>query len=446
MTEYLHVMILLMLITLVFLGVEVAVSLALVSFTAMWISTGDWQITVSFLSNTAYEALRDYVFAVVPLFLLMGEFIARSGIAYDLFWAIDRWLSRLPARFAYATVLGNVVFSFVSGTSLASATTFTSIAYPQMKRAGYADHFSLGLISGSACLGMLIPPSLLMVVWGILTDISIGHLFLAGIIPGFILAGMMMIYIAVISFTHPHIVAHGPAFQSGAAQESRANQKPPPSVSDLWLSGLGLMAIVVGALGGIWAGIFTPTEGAGMGALVALAVGVCKGMRRDEIIDVVLTVGRVAVPLMILVFAAQLYSRTLAMSGMGTQIQMLILSAEWGVGLTVLFMVAIWLILGMFIDSISIMLLTVPIFWPIAKTLGMDPLAFAMIGILIVEAGLLSPPFGMVVYAVKSVVPNKEVTMGLIFLGTMPFMLLLLLVSVLIYFFPPLASWLASWM
>ena len=106
MTEYLHVMILLMLVTLVFLGVEVAVSLALVSFTAMWISTGDWEITVSFLSNTAYEALRDYVFAVVPLFLLMGEFIARSGIAYDLFWAIDRWLSRLPARFAYATVLG----------------------------------------------------------------------------------------------------------------------------------------------------------------------------------------------------------------------------------------------------------------------------------------------------------------------------------------------------
>ncbi len=183
-----------------------------------------------------------------------------------------------------------------------------------------------------------------------------------------------------------------------------------------------------------------------MGALVALTVGLLKGMRLDDIVDVVLTVGRVAVPLMILVFAAQLYSRTLAMSGMGNQIQALILSAEWGVGMTVLFMVGIWLILGMFIDSISIMLLTVPIFWPIAKVLGMDPLAFAMIGILIVEAGLLTPPFGMVVYAVKSVVPNPEVTMGQIFSGTMPFMLLLLLVSVLIYFFPPLASWLASWM
>ncbi len=445
MIDYLHLIILGMLLLLVFLGVEVAVSLALVSLTAMWISTGDWHITVSFLSNTAYEALRDYVFAVVPLFLLMGEFIARSGIAYDLFWAIDRWLSRLPARFAYATVLGNVVFSFVSGTSLASATTFTSIAYPQMKRAGYADHFSLGLISGTACLGMLIPPSLLMVVWGILTDISIGHLFLAGIIPGFLLAGLMMIYIATISLTHPHLVAHGPGFQSKLASTSNANQKPPPSRRDLVLSSFGLLTIVVGALGGIWAGIFTPTEGAGMGALAALLVGVLKGMRRAEIIDTVLTAGRVAVPLMILVFAAQLYSRTLAMSGVGNQIQTLILSAQWGMGLTVLFMVSIWMVLGMLIDSISIMLLTVPIFWPIAQALGMDPLAFAMIGILIVEAGLLTPPFGLVVYAVKSVVPNKEVTMAQIFLGATPYVFLLIFVSALIYFFPPIASWLAGW-
>jgi C4-dicarboxylate transporter DctM subunit len=206
-----------------------------------------------------------------------------------------------------------------------------------------------------------------------------------------------------------------------------------------------LLAIVVGALGGIWAGFFTPTEGAGMGALVALLVGVLKGMRAKDIVDVVITVGRVAVPLMILVFAAQLYSRTLAMSGIGSQIQALIMSAQWSVGATVLFMVAIWLVLGMFVDSISIMLLTVPIFWPIAKTLGMDPLAFAMIGILVVEAGLLTPPFGLVVFAVKSVVPNQEVTMSRIFMGAMPFMVLLLVVSFLIYFFPKLASWLASW-
>jgi C4-dicarboxylate transporter DctM subunit len=446
MTEYLHVLVLVLLIVLVFAGVEVAVSLGVVSLVAMLISTGDWEITVAFLNNTAYEALRDYVFAVVPLFLLMGEFIARSGIAYDLFWAIDRWLSRLPARLAFATVLGNVVFSFVSGTSLASATTFTSIAYPHMKRSGYSDGFSLGLISGSACLGMLIPPSLLMVVWGILTDISIGHLFLAGIIPGFLLAGLMMAYIAAIAVVRPAIVAHGgpsPAAMSSADAQGVAEAGP--SLADLWLSGAGLLAIVVGALGGIWAGFFTPTEGAGMGALVALLVGVLKGMRAKDIVDVVITVGRVAVPLMILVFAAQLYSRTLAMSGIGSQIQALIMSAQWSVGATVLFMVAIWLVLGMFVDSISIMLLTVPIFWPIAKTLGMDPLAFAMIGILVVEAGLLTPPFGLVVFAVKSVVPNQEVTMSRIFMGAMPFMVLLLVVSFLIYFFPKLASWLASW-
>ncbi|MBM3376477.1 MAG: TRAP transporter large permease subunit [Betaproteobacteria bacterium] len=347
----------------------------------------------------------------------------------------------------HPSFLGNVVFSFVSGTSLASATTFTSIAYPEMKRAGYANHFSLGLISGTACLGMLIPPSLLMVVWGILTDISIGHLFLAGIVPGIVLAGLMMLYIAVVSVLRPSVVAHGLAHrQAGVSEEQSLVRRPPPSSRDLWLSGVGLIAIVVGALGGIWAGLFTPTEGAGIGALFALTVGILKGMRRQEIVDAVLTVGRVAVPLMILVFAAQLYSRTLAMSGVGNQIQSLILSAELGLGLTILFMVLIWLILGMFIDSISVMLLTVPIFWPIAQAMGIDPLAFAMIGILTVEAGLLSPPFGLVVFAVKSVVPDREVTTGHIFWGALPFMLLLLVVSVLIYFFPPLANWLPSWM
>ena len=208
MESYLHFYILGLLLLLVFANIEVAVALGIVSFLAIYLSTNDLSISVSFLSNTAYEALRDYVFAVVPLFLLMGEFIAKSGIAYDLYWAIDKWLKRIRGRFAYATVLGNVIFSFVSGTSLASATTFTAIAYPQMKRGGYESHFSLGLISGSACLGMLIPPSLLMVVWGILTNISIGHLFLAGIIPGFMLAGLMMLYIAAVSFIRPSIVGH----------------------------------------------------------------------------------------------------------------------------------------------------------------------------------------------------------------------------------------------
>lgn len=443
MDSYLHFYILGLLLLLVFANVEVAVSLGIVSFLAIYLSTNDLFISVSFLSNTAYEALRDYVFAVVPLFLLMGEFIAKSGIAYDLYWAIDKWLKRIRGRFAYATVLGNVIFSFVSGTSLASATTFTAIAYPQMKRAGYESHFSLGLISGSACLGMLIPPSLLMVVWGILTNISIGHLFLAGVIPGFMLAGLMIIYIAIVSLIRPSIVGHTSQSRKVDNEESSKTQLDEPTRAGLAVSTIGLIAIVFGALGGIWAGFFTPTEGAGIGALVALAVGIIKGMRWPQIYQCILTVGRTATPLMILVFAAQLYARTLAMSGIGEQLQNAMLTSGMTVGMTLLFMVSVWLILGMLIDSISIMLLTVPIFAPVAMTLGIDPIAFAMIGILIVEAGLLTPPFGMVVYAVKSVIPHeKDISMAKIFAGSTPFCVMLLIIAWLIYMFPGVTTFL----
>lgn len=432
-----------LLLVLVFGGVEVAICLGVVGFLALYLSTGDLALSLDFISSTAYEALREYLFAVVPLFLLMGELIARSGVASDMFWAMDHWLHRLPGRFAYATVLGNVIFGFVTGTSVASATTFTAIAYPQMKRYGYDPAYSLGLISGSSCLGMLIPPSLLMVVWGILTDQSIGHLFLAGIIPALILAGMMILYILATSFVRPDLIGHsrGPrvalsAAATGAVAASTDLGIPAPTRMGLFVSTVGFAAIIFGALGGIWIGFFTPTEGAGVGAIIALVVGIIKGMRARAIYETVLAVGRSATPLMVIVFAAQLYSRTLSMSGIGNTLQGAMLHSglpEWGI---VLFMIGVWFVMGMLIDSISIMLLTVPVFAPVAKALGLDPLVFALVGILTIEAGLLTPPFGIIVYAVKAVLPHENITMTKIFYGSTPYWVMLLLVIPIVMAFP----------
>jgi len=438
-----------LLLVLVFAGVEIAVCLGMVSFVAILYSTGDIEISLAFLHSTAYEALRQYLFAVVPLFILMGQFIARSGAAGDLYWGLDRWLHRLPGRFAYATVLGNVVFAFVTGTSLASATTFTAIAYPQMKQAGYEPHFSLGLISGSACLGMLIPPSLLLVVWGILTDLSIGHLFLAGVIPGFILAAMMMMYIFVVAMLRPDIVGQRttPSAVAGVSPDDRdmTGARPDPSFTDMAISLIGLLAIMVGALGGIWVGFFTPTEGAGIGALIALVVGIAKGMRWPAIYEAVLVAGRTGIPLMIIVFTAQLYSRTLSMSGIGATLQNTLVGSglsEWG---TILFMIGVWLVMGTLIDSISIMLLTVPIFAPVALKLGMDPLVFAIVGILTIEAGLLTPPFGLIVYAVRSVIPAEDVSMKAIFVGAAPFCIILLVTIAIVLLMPGTVTFLTKY-
>jgi TRAP-type C4-dicarboxylate transport system permease large subunit len=439
-----------LLLVLTFLGVHVAVCLGTASMWGLWRATGgDMTILMSFLNSTAYEALRDYVFAVIPLFLLMGEFIARCGLATDIYRAINRNLSRIPGRLAHATVVGNVVFAFVTGTSVASATAFTAIAFPEMRRYRYNTPFSLGLISGSACLGMLIPPSLLMVVWGLLTEQSIGEMFLAGVLPGFLLASLMLLYIVGVSVYRPEWVGEGPRARSLGAQataEAGGGGSATPGALDTpdgnpWISGLGFLAILAGSLGGIWAGFFTPTEGAGIGALIALVVAWLKGMRWRGVYECVLAVGRTAAPLMVIVFAAQLYSRTLALSGIGATIEALLVESGLGTWGVVLIMVVIWMALGMVIDSVSIMLLTVPIFFPIAVSLALDPMAFAIVGILVVEAGLLTPPFGILVFAVKAAAERTaKVSLGDIFRGATPLWLMLLLVVVLLFAEPRIAT------
>jgi tripartite ATP-independent transporter DctM subunit len=428
----------------VFLGFHVAVAMGMASVIGLLVATDSWELTRFFIGSTAYEALRDYVFAIVPLFMLMGEFIARSGAATDVYVVIDRSLTRLRGRHAHATVLGNAIFAFVTGTSFASATAFARIAYPEMIRYRYSKTFALGSIAGSACLGMLIPPSLFMVVWGILTDQSIGILFIAGVLPGLTLAGMMLVYIFFVGITQPTVVGHyADTNERASAQVDEARPAQRAGLRE-WVSFVGLSAIIVVVLGGIWTGFYTPTEGAGIGAVAGLALGLVKGMRLREVYETVLAVARTSVPFMTLLFVAQLYSRTLAFAGVGAGIQDMFLNTGLDpLGIFVI-MVLIWFIMGMLIDSVSIMLLTVPIFGPLAVSLGYDPVAFAIMGIVTIEAGILTPPFGLLVYAVRAVVNEPDVTLNQIFLGSTPYWIMLLLVVVLVYIWPGFATWLPS--
>ena len=188
---------------LVAFGVHIAIALGITSVVGIYLITGNISVVQAMVASTAYEALRDYVFAVIPLFMLMGEFIGKSGAITDVYTGINRALRRLPGRLALATVMGNAVFSFVTGVSIASAAAFARIAYPEMKRHGYHRGFALGTVAGSSCLGMLIPPSVLMIVWGILTEQSIGQIFIAGILPGLLLASLFVIYILIMATLKP---------------------------------------------------------------------------------------------------------------------------------------------------------------------------------------------------------------------------------------------------
>ena len=434
------------LLILVALGVHIAIALGMTSAMGIYFVTGDIRVVATMLGSTAYEALRDYVFAVIPLFMLMGEFIGKSGAVTDVYRGLNRGLKRLPGRLAIATVLGNALFSFVTGVSIASAAAFSRIAYPEMSRYGYHKGFALGTVAGSSCLGMLIPPSVLMIVWGILTEKSIGQIFLAGVLPGLLLTVLFVAYILLVALLRPELVGGGVDRQAQDDSQAQDTSGDEVSLAAFLTSMAGILAVIVAVLGGIWYGVFTPTEGAGAGAFIGLVLGIVKGMRYRGIIESILSVGRTSAPILLLLVAASLYSRTLAMTGLANAIQDLFLGTGLTPFLIIVVMVVVWFLLGMVIDSISIMLLTVPIFAPIAEQLGYDPIAFAIVGILAIEAGLLTPPFGLLVYTVKSAVQDDDpsVTIVQIFRSSLPYWCIILIAATLIINFPQIALFLPS--
>jgi tripartite ATP-independent transporter DctM subunit len=401
----------------------------------------------SFVANTAYEALRDYVFAVIPLFILMGDFVAKCGAARDLYTLGNRLSRWLPARLAVATIVSNALFAFVTGVSIAAAAAFSRIAYPEMMRYGYERKFALGCIAGSACLGMLIPPSVLMIVWAVLTELSLGKLFLAGVLPGLLLTACFCAYVVGTALINPAVVGEGGPKPVGRAPLGAAvtvgiaDEEP---IGPLLLSTGLVLLLIAGVLGGIWFGFFTPTEGAGVGAVGALILAVARGISPREVWEVILNVGRTTGPLLLLLFCAQLYSRVLSMTGFTEMAKTFLLATGAGTWGILAVMLLIWIVLGCLIDSISIILLTVPIFHPIAVQLGIDPLAFAIIGILAVETGLLTPPFGLLVFTVKAAVPDRDVQLGEIFSGSIPYWFILVGVIVMIATFPQIATFLPS--
>ena len=427
--------IIIILIFLIALSVPVVIALGLTSFFGLYYITGNINIPLSLLNNTAYSAIRDYIFAVIPLFVLMGELISRSGAAEDLYNLINKSLKKIPARLALATVFGNAIFGAVTGVSIASAAAFSKIAYPQMLKFNYNKTMALGCIAGSASLGMLIPPSILLIVWGVLSEQSIGKLFIAGIIPGIILSILFAIFCFTLAYFKPSLFGQG--IENKFLDEKLTKGQ--------YLGGLGVTILIFLVLGGIWFGFFTPTEAAGIGALFSLVLAILKGVKFKGILEAILETGKISAPILLILICAQMYSRLLAMGGITDALTNLFISIGANKVLILIIMVAVWFILGMFIDSVSIILLTVPIFTPIAyKLLGYDPISFAIIGILAIEAGLLTPPLGLCVYTVKGCITDPDVTLGRIFYGSVPYWILLIVLAILVMIYPQIANWLPA--
>lgn len=427
---------LVMLLVFVVLGVPVVFSFAMAGAFGLFHALGGVQPTMDLLQQTALHGIKEYNFVVIPCFTVMGMLIAYCGAAGDLFALVNRFLRGVPGRLAVATVGGNAVFAAVTGVGVAAAAAFSHVAYPEMRRANYSKSFATGCIAGSCVLGLLIPPSLFMIVWAILTEQSVGRLFAAGVFPGIVLALLYAVYCMVYARLFPKAAPESTEARTETVRLSRSQIN----------GGLGVFALITVTLGGIWLGYFTPTEGSAVGLAGAIILALGKGMRGRSIFDAFVEAGRTVTPIMLVLLTALIYSKLLALNGIPQMVQ------DWlqGLGLgdvgTMLFMCAVWFVLGCVIDSISIMLLTVPIFWPLAQAMGFDPIVFALVGILVIEAGVLTPPFGIGVLVVKAAVPDPTIRVNEIFMGTLPYWFLILFLAWLVYVWPPLATWLPSLM
>ncbi len=417
-------------IALIYIGIYIPVALALTSFVGVWLMRGNVDVAVNMLALAASQAISDYVFGVIPLFVLMGMFASAAGLGQDAYQVAERGLRRLPGGLGLATVAGNTVFAAITGVTIASAAVFARISVPEMLKFGYQRRFAVGVVAGSSVLGMLIPPSVLLIVYAIIAEQSIGAMFIAGIVPGLLLAFAYCVGIVAMAKLTPGFVYQLDRQVSDIELE-------PMSVVDV-LAKLAPSTILIGTvIGGIYGGIFTPTEAGAVGALMAMIVAFLKGaLNPKKLWSIVIESGAITASILFIVLAATMYSRMLGLSGLPTQIASYMTSLDAGYVLTIAIFVVLALLLGTIIDSLSIILILVPLFIPLLKPFGADLVWFGIIAVVAVEIGLLTPPFGISCFVIRSALEDYNVRLGEVFAGALPFAGIMLLVLILLIIFP----------
>jgi len=409
---------------------HVATALLLAGLAGVWAIRGDLEVATSLLARTASDAIADHLFGVVPLFVLMGQLVATADIGRDCYTAAERLFRRLAGGLGIATVAANAVFAAVTGVSIASAAVFTRVAVPEMLAMGYRPAFAVGVVAGSSILGMLIPPSLLMIVYAFLAEQSVRAMFLAGIVPGLLMALTFSAGILAVA-----------RFAPGLVQE-RAEPAPVPTAAEPG-SAFRLLApvllLVLLVLGGIYGGFFTATEGGAVGATGAFAIAVAR-RRLDlgRLWQVFVETGQVTASVLVLIVAASLYARMLALAGLPDLAVRWLGAAGLGPEAFLAGHLLLVLLLGTILDSTSILLVTVPLALPIARAFGFDLVWFGIVTIVAVEIGLLTPPFGLSVYVVTGTLADPRVGLWTTFAGAAPFALAMALVLLLLIAFPGL--------
>jgi C4-dicarboxylate transporter DctM subunit len=413
------------------LRVPLAFAMGLVGFAGIGFTRG-WMPALASTAQVVHETGFAYTLSVIPLFILMGNFVARAGLAHELFQAAYAFIGHLRGGLAHATVAACAGFGAICGSSIATAATMSKVAYPSMRKLGYSDALSTGVMAAGGTLGIMIPPSTIMVIYGIITETNIGKLFAAGVIPGLLTAALLMLSIVAMTARDPE---HAPA----------GRRTPWP---ERWgaLRGIcGVAVLVVVVLGGIYGGFFTATEGAGFGAAGAFLFAL--GRRRLTwriLAEVLVESARTTAMLFTLLIAATLFANFVNFTTMPGDLKEWITHLGLSPTMIVVAMMAIYVLLGTVMEELTMVLLTIPLFFPIVTSLGFDPVWFGVLIVMIVQIGLISPPVGMNLFVLNALLPG--VGLGTIFRGCWPFVLVMVLMLGLLIAFPQLSLWLPSLM
>jgi tripartite ATP-independent transporter DctM subunit len=414
---------------LMLLRVPVGMAMGLVGVAGFGYLSGSGP-ALKIVGHTSMRTVTDWNFAVVPLFLLMGSFATTSGMSRELFRAANAFLGHLRGGLAIATIAACGGFSAICGSSVATAATFSRVAYPEMRRFGYSQSFATGVIAAGGTLGIMIPPSTVLAVYGLITEQDIGKLFVAGIIPGAIAVIMYMATITVIGYLRPGFLPAGD--RTPWMERVRA-------LRDVWAT----LLLFVFVIGGIYGGLFTPTEAAGMGAGGAFLIGL--GRRRLSRADIrrcLLEATRTTAAVFTVLIGAILFGYFLAITQTPQKVTAFLTGLGLGrYGVLVLILI-MYLVLGCLMDALAMIILTVPIIFPVIKELGFDPIWFGIIIVMTVELGLIHPPVGMNIFVIKSVVEDAKIST--IFYGVLPFIVTDILRLILLVALPILALWLPS--
>jgi tripartite ATP-independent transporter DctM subunit len=392
----------------------------------------DLQAALALLGQTAYDTAVTYNLSVVPMFVLMGYIAGGAGLSEALYRACNAWLGHRRGGLALATIGGCGAFAAICGSSLATAATMAQIALPEMRRYNYDDRLATGAVAAGGTIGILVPPSIIMVIYGLLTETSISKLFLAGFLPGLLTVAGFMLTIAVMTRINPRLGP--PAAPASTAEKLMA-------LRSVW----GPVLLFLLVIGGLYIGVFSPTEAASIGAVGAFVLGIInRGFDREALGQALLDTVRTTAMIFTILIGAILFNNFLILASMPTLVSDWIAGLPLGKTAILLVVIGMYFLLGCLLDSLAMILLTIPIVFPIVIALGYDPVWFGIIIVMVVELGLITPPIGMNVFVIKGIA--RDVPLETIFRGVMPFIVAQVILILTLIAFPGIALWLPSTM